>query len=142
MLNAMTMPAIFGDERDITIQKFNQLEAYCGTGQGLTSYGGQLQVVDFTPENPFARFKVMSLTKYMYISVFDTFIWHTIGPKSFLFDSAQFSLLASGAVIYDYTITNSINSLLIGWRCIPNDANTNHVDPILYMLQNVHVSKL
>lgn len=59
MLNAMTMPAIFGDERDITIQKFNQLEAYCGTGQGLTSYGGQLQAVDFTPENPFARFKTI-----------------------------------------------------------------------------------
>ena len=30
------------------------------------------------------------------------------------------------AVNYDYIITNSINSLLIGSRCIPNGARTNH----------------
>ncbi len=58
MLSAITMPALFGDERDIIVQKFNQLEAYCGTGRGLTSYGGQAQLVQFTAQNPFARFKV------------------------------------------------------------------------------------
>ena len=46
--------------------------------------------------------------------VFDKLIWCTIGPKSFLFGTAQFSLWASGAVNYDYIITNSINSLIIG----------------------------
>ena len=46
--------------------------------------------------------------------VFDKLIWHTIGPKSFLFGTAQFSLWASGAVNYDYIVTNSINSMLIG----------------------------
>ena len=50
------------------------------------------------------------------ISVFDKLIWCTIGPKSFLFGTAQFSLWASGAVNYDYIVTNSINSLLIGSR--------------------------
>ena len=39
---------------------------------------------------------------YMHISVFDKLKWHTIGPKSFLFGTAQFSLWASGAVNYDY----------------------------------------
>ena len=58
MLSAITMPALFGDERDVIIKKFNQLEAYCGYGNGLTSYGGQPQLVVFTPDNPFARFKV------------------------------------------------------------------------------------
>ena len=62
----------------------------------------------------------------MYNSVFDKLIWHTIGPKSFLFGTAQFSLWASGAVNYDYFVTNSINSLLIGSRCIPNCAHDNH----------------
>ena len=47
---------------------------------------------------------------YMYISVFDKLIWRTIGPKNFLFGTAQFSLQASGAVNYDYIVTNSINS--------------------------------
>ena len=67
MLSAITMPALFGDERDITIQKFNQLEAYCGTGKGLTSYGGQAQLVEFTPQNPFARFKVLRKDNYCII---------------------------------------------------------------------------
>ena len=31
-----------------------------------------------------------------------------------------------GTVKYDYIITNSINCLLIGSRCIPNGAHTNH----------------
>ena len=31
-----------------------------------------------------------------------------------------------GAVNYDYIVTNSINSLLIGSRCIPNGTHTNH----------------
>ena len=48
--------------------------------------------------------------------------------KSFLFDTAQFSLWASGTVNYDYIVTNSIKALLIGSRCIPNGAHTytNH----------------
>ena len=58
--------------------------------------------------------------------VFDKLIWRTIGPKSFLFGTAQFSLWASGAINYDYIVTNSINSLLIGSRCIPNGAHANH----------------
>ena len=33
---------------------------------------------------------------------------------------------ADGAVNYDYIITNSINSLLIGSRCISNGTHTNH----------------
>ena len=33
---------------------------------------------------------------------------------------------AVGAVNYDYIVTNSINSLLTGSRCIPNGTHTNH----------------
>ena len=61
-----------------------------------------------------------------YVSVFDKLIWCTTGPKSYLYGTAQFSLWASSTVNYDYIITNSINSLLIGSRCIPNGAHTNH----------------
>ena len=31
-----------------------------------------------------------------------------------------------GAGNYDYIVTNSINCLLIGSRCIPNGTHTNH----------------
>ena len=49
----------------------------------------------------------------------------------------QFSLWASGTVNYDYIVTNSINSLLIGSRCIHNGAHTNHFEPIWPKLQNL-----
>ena len=70
---------------------------------------------------------------YYIISVFDKLIWPTIGPNSFLFCTAQFSHWASGAVNYDYIVTNSINSLLID-----SMAHTlTIVEPIWPMLQNV-----
>ena len=52
-------------------------------------------------------------------------IWHcTTGPD--------------GTDYYDYIVTNSINSLLIGSRCIPNGTHTlTIVEPIWPMLQNV-----
>ena len=41
---------------------------------------------------------------------------------------AQHSYLfePDGAVNYDYIVTNSINSLLIGSRCIPNGTHDSH----------------
>ena len=42
-----------------------------------------------------------------YVSVFLISLY---GAKSFLFGAAQFSLWASGAVNYDYIVSNSINS--------------------------------
>ena len=42
-----------------------------------------------------------------------------------------------GAVNYDYIITSSINSLLIGSRCIHNSAHTTIVAPIWPMLQKL-----
>ena len=74
---------------------------------------------------------------YIHISVFDKLIWRTIGPKSFLFGTAQFSLWASGAVNYDYIVTNNINSLLIGSRCILNGVHTNH-----FRVNLAHASRL
>ena len=68
----------------------------------------------------------MYICMYVYISVYDKLIWCTIGPKSFLFGTLHFFVWASGAVNYDYIVTNSINSLLIGSRCILNGAHTNH----------------
>ena len=56
-------------------------------------------------------------------SVFDKLIWHTIGPKSFLFGTTQLSLWASGAVNYDYIVTNSINWLKMYSKC---HTHTNH----------------
>ena len=55
-------------------------------------------------------------------------------PKELLIWHYTVLSLASGAVNYDYIVTNSIKTLLIGSRCIPNGT---HVEPIWPMLQKV-----
>ena len=60
------------------------------------------------------------------ISVFDKFIWHTIGQKaSYMYLALHSSLFwPDDTVNYDYIVTNSINSLLFGSRCISNGTHT------------------
>ncbi|KAK3099683.1 hypothetical protein FSP39_007976 [Pinctada imbricata] len=57
---AVTLPQIYGDERDAIIAKWNQLLAYWGTGKGYYSQNG---AVDFTSENPYCRFKAVGYTR-------------------------------------------------------------------------------
>ncbi len=54
---AVTLPVIFGDERDAIIAKWNQLQAFWGTGKGYFTQQGLF--VDFNPSNLFCRFKVI-----------------------------------------------------------------------------------
>lgn len=55
MANALVMPLVFGDNRDLTIKKFNQVQAYCGQGKGIVNH---TQSIDFSQDNPYCRFKV------------------------------------------------------------------------------------
>ena len=57
---AVSVPLVFGDERDAVLAKWNQLQAFWGTGKGY--YTQQGNSADFTPENLFCRFKVCLLT--------------------------------------------------------------------------------
>lgn len=55
-VTALSAPTLLGDERDSILAKWNQLQAYWGTGKGY--YSNNNPPVDFTQENPFCRFKV------------------------------------------------------------------------------------
>jgi len=54
---AAVTPVIFGDERDTVLTKWNQLQAFWGSGKGFFNQQGQS--VDFTPDNPFSFFKAV-----------------------------------------------------------------------------------
>ncbi|KAK7896512.1 hypothetical protein WMY93_021837 [Mugilogobius chulae] len=54
---ALSAPTLLGDERDTILAKWNQLQAYWGTGKGY--YANNNPPVDFTQENPFCRFKAV-----------------------------------------------------------------------------------
>ncbi|XP_046561465.1 nucleoporin p54-like isoform X2 [Haliotis rubra] len=56
MAMAVSLPQIYGDERDAIIAKWNQLQACWGTGKGYYSQNG---MVEFKADNPFCRFKAI-----------------------------------------------------------------------------------
>ncbi|XP_040052868.1 nucleoporin p54 isoform X4 [Gasterosteus aculeatus] len=56
-VTALSAPTLLGDERDSILAKWNQLQAYWGTGKGY--YSNNNQPVDFSQENPFCRFKAV-----------------------------------------------------------------------------------
>ncbi|XP_041667631.1 nucleoporin p54 isoform X2 [Cheilinus undulatus] len=56
-VTALSAPTLLGDERDSILAKWNQLQAYWGTGKGY--YSNNTPPVDFTLENPFCRFKAV-----------------------------------------------------------------------------------
>ncbi|KAM3849612.1 nuclear pore complex protein Nup54-like isoform 5-T5 [Diretmus argenteus] len=56
-VTALSAPTLLGDERDAILAKWNQLQAYWGTGKGY--YSNNTPPVDFTQENPFCRFKAV-----------------------------------------------------------------------------------
>ena len=63
MVNAVRTPGIFDDERDLVLTRFNVLQACSGVGKGIARVEGHAEPhsVDFTPENPFCKFKVSIL---------------------------------------------------------------------------------
>nr|XP_002127610.1 nucleoporin p54-like isoform X2 [Ciona intestinalis] len=54
---ALSAPLVFGDERDAIMTKWNQIQAFWGTGRGFYRKDGAH--VDFTPQNHFCRFKAV-----------------------------------------------------------------------------------
>lgn len=55
--SALSAPTLLGDERDAILAKWNQLQAFWGTGKGY--FNNNIPPVDFTQENPFCRFKAV-----------------------------------------------------------------------------------
>uniref|UniRef100_T1J213 Nucleoporin Nup54 alpha-helical domain-containing protein n=1 Tax=Strigamia maritima TaxID=126957 RepID=T1J213_STRMM len=57
LATALSCPLVFGDERDVVLAKWNKLQAFWGFGKGY--YTTNAPPVDFTPDNPFCRFKAI-----------------------------------------------------------------------------------
>ncbi|KAJ7327224.1 hypothetical protein JRQ81_016983 [Phrynocephalus forsythii] len=55
--SALSAPTLLGDERDAILAKWNQLQAFWGTGKGY--FNSSIPPVEFTQENPFCRFKAV-----------------------------------------------------------------------------------
>uniref|UniRef100_UPI00398F4961 nucleoporin p54 isoform X1 n=1 Tax=Pristiophorus japonicus TaxID=55135 RepID=UPI00398F4961 len=58
--SALSAPTLLGDERDAILAKWNQLQAFWGTGKGY--FHNNFAPVEFTQENPFCRFKTVGFS--------------------------------------------------------------------------------
>ncbi|KAJ8402136.1 hypothetical protein AAFF_G00373710 [Aldrovandia affinis] len=58
--SALSAPTLLGDERDAILAKWNQLQAFWGTGKGY--FNNNIAPVEFTQENPFCRFKAVGFS--------------------------------------------------------------------------------
>lgn len=54
---AICTPSYFNNENDEVLRKWNQLQAFWGAGKGY--YAPNMPPVEFTPENPYCRFKAV-----------------------------------------------------------------------------------
>lgn len=54
---ALSAPVLFSDERDAIVTKWNQVQAFWGTGKGYYRKDGSC--IEFTPQNHFCRFKAV-----------------------------------------------------------------------------------
>ncbi|XP_063584801.1 nuclear pore complex protein Nup54-like isoform X7 [Penaeus indicus] len=54
---AICTPSYFNNESDEVLRKWNQLQAFWGAGKGY--YAPNMPPVEFTPENPYCRFKAV-----------------------------------------------------------------------------------
>ncbi|XP_053559376.1 nucleoporin p54 [Bombina bombina] len=58
--SALSAPTLLGDERDAILAKWNQLQAFWGTGKGY--FNNNIPPVEFTQENAFCRFKAVGFS--------------------------------------------------------------------------------
>ncbi|XP_064117678.1 nuclear pore complex protein Nup54-like [Macrobrachium nipponense] len=58
---AICAPSYFNNENDEVLRKWNQLQAFWGAGKGY--YAQNMPPAEFTPENPYCRFKTVCYAK-------------------------------------------------------------------------------
>ncbi|CAD5114281.1 DgyrCDS3424 [Dimorphilus gyrociliatus] len=77
---AIAAPQIFNDERDELIAKWNQMQAFFGTGKAFYGPGGANNI-DFGPDNPWCRFKAVNYARMSQYSNADGLVALTFNKK-------------------------------------------------------------
>uniref|UniRef100_A0A1I8I9U2 Nup54 domain-containing protein n=1 Tax=Macrostomum lignano TaxID=282301 RepID=A0A1I8I9U2_9PLAT len=78
---SLTQPALFPDERDSVLARWNQLQAQWGAGKGFCSHGP----VEYQPGNPFCRLKSVCYNALPAAKDEDGLVGLTTGVKDALF---------------------------------------------------------
>ncbi|XP_058473052.1 nucleoporin p54 isoform X1 [Solea solea] len=126
-VTALSAPTLLGDERDSILAKWNQLQAYWGTGKGF--YSNNNPPVDFTQENPFCRFKAVGYSCVPVSKDEDGFVVLIVGKKEADVRAQQQHLVESLHKVLGNHQTLTVN--VDGVKALPND----QTEVIIYLVE-------
>ncbi|XP_068190175.1 nucleoporin p54 isoform X2 [Antennarius striatus] len=124
---ALSALNLLGDERNSILVKWNQLQAYWGTGKGY--YSNNNPPVEFTQENPFCRFKAVGYSCVPVSKDEDGFVVLILNKKEADVRAQQQQLVESLHKILGSNQTLSVN--VDGVKALPND----QTEVIIYLVE-------
>ncbi|KAF7218203.1 nuclear pore complex protein Nup54-like, partial [Nothobranchius furzeri] len=116
-VTALSAPTLLGDERDSILAKWNQLQAYWGTGKGY--YSNNNPPVEFTQENSFCRFKAVGYSCIPVSKDEDGLVVLVLNKKEADVRAQQQQLVESLHKVLGSNQTLSVN--VDGVKALPND---------------------
>ncbi|CAF97172.1 unnamed protein product, partial [Tetraodon nigroviridis] len=126
-VTALSAPTLLGDERDSIFAKWNQLQAYWGTGKGF--YSNNNLPVEFTQENPFCRFKAVGYSCVPVTKDEDGLVVLVLTKKEADVRAQQQQLVESIHKILGNNQTLAVN--VDGVKALPND----QTEVIIYLVE-------
>ncbi|KAM9841088.1 nucleoporin p54 [Aulostomus maculatus] len=126
-VTALSAPTLLGDERDSILAKWNQLQAYWGTGKGF--YSNSNPPVDFTQENPFCRFKAVGYSCVPVSKDEDGLVVLVLNKKEADVRVQQQQLVESLHKVLGSNQTLTVN--VDGVKAVPND----QTEVIVYVVE-------
>ncbi|XP_029025927.1 nucleoporin p54 isoform X2 [Betta splendens] len=126
-VTALSAPTLLGDERDSILAKWNQLQAYWGTGKGF--YSNNNPPVDFTQENPFCRFKAVGYSCVPQSKDEDGFVVLVLNKKEADVRAQQQQLVESLHKVLGSNQTLTVN--VDGVKSLPDD----QTEVVIYVVE-------
>ncbi|XP_049593859.1 nucleoporin p54 isoform X2 [Syngnathus scovelli] len=126
-VTALSAPTLLGDERDSILAKWNQLQAYWGTGKGYFSNNNP--PVEFNQENPFCRFKAVGYSCVPVSKDEDGLVVLVLNKKEADVRAQQQLLVESLHKVLGSNQTLSVN--VDGVKSLPND----QTEVIIYVVE-------
>nr|XP_015830067.2 nucleoporin p54 isoform X1 [Nothobranchius furzeri] len=126
-VTALSAPTLLGDERDSILAKWNQLQAYWGTGKGY--YSNNNPPVEFTQENSFCRFKAVGYSCIPVSKDEDGLVVLVLNKKEADVRAQQQQLVESLHKVLGSNQTLSVN--VDGVKALPND----QTEVIIYLVE-------
>ncbi|XP_062991708.1 nucleoporin p54 isoform X2 [Elgaria multicarinata webbii] len=125
--SALSAPTLLGDERDATLAKWNQLQAFWGTGKGY--FNNNIAPVEFTQENLFCRFKAVGYSCMFSNKDEDGLVALIFNKKEVEIRSQQQQLVESLHKILGSNQTLSVN--VEGVKTLPDD----QTEVVIYVVE-------